>query len=704
MNGKQYRSHRATWRLKVALFTVIAAAALPGIGGDVETLIKNIQSEDAEVRIESADKAAEAGVDALVPLAGLLDHHDQFVVKDVQHAMMNIVHHAGRPGAEGGAEKAEQALIKIIEVGGSTPARIEALELLHFVGTEDAVEAVAACLEKEELFEAALRCLEEIPDDDAGEALIDALQDADAARQIRLLQSLGHRGSSEDFEELTEDLNTVLPAARIAALDALSRMGVSLEGKYALPLGALFSEKELRQLPDIMLRIADVEAKAGNKTEALHMYQSLLDGAVLEHVVCGALIGISKLNDPDTLGLFGEKMADPSAAVRAIASDVIIQWKGSDVDGMLKKRYSEAQGEEQAALLRALSKRAVSGVDGILREAVKSDNLSTRVTALEILGDSAGTDLEAAYLENSRADDARVAKAARDGYLKMADRVLAEGKTDHALKMLHQALEFVDDGDVLRRALTAIGGVGSESSVPLVKDLIDRGIVPHDAANAYLTLGEAFAKGGDAQRQNDMIMEMIDHPNAGPAKNIALDQFKALGNDSSIFTKRQGFVNKWHLVGPFPNANGEAFGKAYFPEEKVDLAAGGEFNGEKFEWKAMSTEAIPARISMSEYFEKNQFVTSYAYAELNAPEAMEVQFLMGTNDGCEFWVNGEKLFEVNMPRGCEVDGDKIPAKLKAGKNEVLLKVLQEGGGWEYCVRLADKDGNPIDLTQVKLLD
>ncbi|MCA9440037.1 MAG: hypothetical protein KC964_04460, partial [Candidatus Omnitrophica bacterium] len=205
-------------------------------------------------------------------------------------------------------------------------------------------------------------------------------------------------------------------------------------------------------------------------------------------------------------------------------------------------------------------------------------------------------------------------------------------------------------------------------------------------------------------KQVAMIMDIIEHPNVGEVKNVALDQFKALGNDSSIFTKRQGFINEWHLIGPFPNQNGEAFHKAYFPEEKVDLKSGGEFNGQKMEWKDVTTEAIPARISMSEYFDQNQFVTAYAYTELNAPKEMEVQLMFGTNDGCEFWVNGERVFEVNMPRGAEVDGDKVPVTLKKGKNTLLLKVLQEGGGWEFVVRIADKDGNPIDLNEVKLLD
>ncbi|MCA9438961.1 MAG: hypothetical protein KC978_24465, partial [Candidatus Omnitrophica bacterium] len=362
------------------------------------------------------------------------------------------------------------------------------------------------------------------------------------------------------------------------------------------------------------------------------------DGAVLEHVVCGAMIGIAQLNDPETIGMFGKKMADPSPAIREIAAQTIINWKGGDVDSMLKKRYEEATGTEQAALLRVLAQREVPGVDKILRNAINSENEATKITALGLLGDSPDADLENVFLENARNEDPSVAKAAREGYLKLADRVLAKGHAKHALGMYLQALEFIYDDETLRKALTGIAGLGDPTSVDKVKDLIDRGIVPQDAARTYLSLAEAYAKAGDKDKQVAMIMDIIDHPNVGEVKNVALDQFKALGNDSSIFTKRQGFINEWHLIGPFPNQNGEAFHKAYFPEGKVDLKSGGEFNGQKMEWKDVTTEAIPARISMSEYFDQNQFVTAYAYTELNAPKEMEVQLMFGTNDGCEFWV------------------------------------------------------------------
>ena len=95
MNRIQNKSNRGRKAIILSALALSFAFVSMAPAGDVETLIETIQSATSEIRVDAADKAAEVGVDALLPLAALMDHENQFVVKDVQHAMMNIVHHAG---------------------------------------------------------------------------------------------------------------------------------------------------------------------------------------------------------------------------------------------------------------------------------------------------------------------------------------------------------------------------------------------------------------------------------------------------------------------------------------------------------------------------------------------------------------------------------------------------------------------------------
>jgi HEAT repeat protein len=449
--------------------------------------------------------------------------------------------------------------------------------------------------------------------------------------------------------------------------------------------------------------VADLLLEKGDKENAATYYQGILDGAVGDYIACGALIGLGKIGDPSSLPVFGEKLSDESPSVRGVASKIVTEWPGSDVDELLAKRFKDAGGDEQAALLKVLVQRNAKGVDDLLVKSLSSDNPVVRITSVQILGERGGKDLEGAFLEASGDADLGVAKAAKMSYLSLADRVLADGDADRALEMYHEALSFTSDADAIRKALSGVAGLGKAESVEKVRALLEQPPLAVDAARAYLQLGKALGDSGNVDRRKEMVLEVIHHPNSGEVRNAALRDLKDLGEDTSVFAKRQGFITSWWVIGTFPNEKNEAFGKAFFPEKEVDLERGGEFEGEKLAWKKAETHEIPAKISLSQYFTENQFVTSYAYAEINAPEDMPILFLAGTNDGCEFWVNGEKLFETDDERGCEVDGDRLETTLKKGKNQVLLKVLQAGGGWEFCVRLARPDGTPIDLTQVKIL-
>ena len=42
-----------------------------------------------------------------------------------------------------------------------------------------------------------------------------------------------------------------------------------------------------------------------------------------------------------------------------------------------------------------------------------------------------------------------------------------------------------------------------------------------------------------------------------------------------------------------------------------------------------------------------------------------------------------------------VDQDTVKAKLRKGKNAILLKVLQGGSRWAFCLRVTDTDGKRL---------
>ena len=74
----------------------------------------------------------------------------------------------------------------------------------------------------------------------------------------------------------------------------------------------------------------------------------------------------------------------------------------------------------------------------------------------------------------------------------------------------------------------------------------------------------------------------------------------------------------------------------------------------------------------------------------------------GSNDGLVVFLNGQKVYEKNVPRSLATDEDTIKLNLKAGENALLLKVSQGGGDWQAHARICGADGNAVPGISYKL--
>ena len=54
-------------------------------------------------------------------------------------------------------------------------------------------------------------------------------------------------------------------------------------------------------------------------------------------------------------------------------------------------------------------------------------------------------------------------------------------------------------------------------------------------------------------------------------------------------------------------------------------------------------------------------------------------------------------YEVN--RGLTVDQDNVNTRLVSGKNTILVKCLNGGSQWGFCLRITDRQGAPLPLPE-----
>jgi hypothetical protein len=143
-------------------------------------------------------------------------------------------------------------------------------------------------------------------------------------------------------------------------------------------------------------------------------------------------------------------------------------------------------------------------------------------------------------------------------------------------------------------------------------------------------------------------------------------------------------LGKWSYAGPFPNTNGQGFTTVYPPEKEIDLTKKylGK-NGEEASWR--EGKFIDGQVNNLALFrgENNVDAVVYLHREIECNRAMELPISLGSDDSLTVWLNGQKLIAENVARACAADQNRAVLKLKAGKNNLLLKIGQGGGEWAF---------------------
>ena len=177
------------------------------------------------------------------------------------------------------------------------------------------------------------------------------------------------------------------------------------------------------------------------------------------------------------------------------------------------------------------------------------------------------------------------------------------------------------------------------------------------------------------------------------------------------------FIKDWLLCGPFPNCENcpptdYKHGKhclGFYTDYLESI--GGEKNAvphagmvvylkdKKIEREWFSYRSESEKIPLNGLFTPNDLVVAYAFCRINTPQELKTILSVGSNDGIQVFLNGEKIHE-NHPRNgrwLQLDNDYIPVELKAGQNNLLLKVDEGAGDFGFAARFLDYDSTITDI-------
>ncbi|MBW4027461.1 MAG: hypothetical protein HIU93_08670 [Acidobacteria bacterium] len=196
-------------------------------------------------------------------------------------------------------------------------------------------------------------------------------------------------------------------------------------------------------------------------------------------------------------------------------------------------------------------------------------------------------------------------------------------------------------------------------------------------------------------------------------------------------SEEQGTVRKWEMIGPFPNTDNNGFNQVFPPEKEFDPHKKYEgLNAQIVGWKQydgnephlalenwdiwMSTSG--GRDSDAAYVTQfnpelltngDKWVVSYAHTYLYSPKEQHAQFIVAADNWARIWLNNKPVYgQLRTPFWYELNdhwADKVPVELKAGWNDVLVKVGKgrgvSSGFYGFSFRVADDNGNTLrDVT------
>ena len=192
------------------------------------------------------------------------------------------------------------------------------------------------------------------------------------------------------------------------------------------------------------------------------------------------------------------------------------------------------------------------------------------------------------------------------------------------------------------------------------------------------------------------------------SQRIFLKSFYGLpmipGLGSAVAGGDYRFLREWMVIGPFPlEMNMEAtsdaerdmlppgFVREYPPEREVVLGARYEGTAGQVRWRKAEAD-MSGRVDLRENINPSENMVAYGYAVVHAPGETETEIGFGSNDGARIWLNGQLIYSKHAGRTEVPNAEKIPVKLRAGGNALLVKVENWGRNWAFYLSFRDPQG------------
>jgi len=162
-------------------------------------------------------------------------------------------------------------------------------------------------------------------------------------------------------------------------------------------------------------------------------------------------------------------------------------------------------------------------------------------------------------------------------------------------------------------------------------------------------------------------------------------------------------ATSFRVLGPFPNDKPEHRVHDFGPEKSpgtIDTAAryAGK-DGKTVGWELASAQPGATGIPeidllklAAESKKPSDHVIYYFACTIESSADQPATLAIGSDDGIQVWLNGQKVHDHNVTRALTPGEDKLKVQLKSGRNLLLLKLDQGAGPAGLAVSLEARAG------------
>jgi len=658
----------------------------------IESIIKDIVSEDQKVRMKAFERLRELGMDGVKQLVEMMPKLGEGKDGGVRFAVHGLAMTFTAKGMEKERKELSMTLCNLLKTDLPNWVKRFLIEQLQIVGGDEAVETLSTFLSDEELAESSRQALCANPSETALSALRDWLPKAKGNIRIGIINALGERRDGKAVKLLLNEALSKDADVRCAALQALGKIGdpIAID---AILLGLKDANgRVVRSAFSALLMLYEHLLASGRKKEALRAGIEALKSAKDSRQRRALLLHITKIADIGAIGAIATCLNDKDPFVRSLAMECLSGMEGEEASAELAKLMETADDVTRSRLVLILGKRKDKVAMKVLNEALQDKSDAVKVASMQALG-KLGEASEELLLKAATSGVDEIHETALKAYIALANKKLEKGDREGAVKMFVIAARTSRTVELVREALSGLAKAPSEEAIRIIEELLEEPRLKEDATRAYFAVAVSLADAGKRDEALQMLFRLAAMSTPRTLSEAVFSKLRQLNPEVDVSSAR-GFVTSWWLIGPFKGTDIDA---VLPPEKEVNLEAPVKFDGVELRWFKHHTKDIDGFVNLYELLKPNENVSAFMYAEIEVEKDMDALFKLGSDDSLKCWLNGKLVHRYAGTRA--VDQEVVKVRLQAGLNRILLKVVNFGGGWWATLRITDIDGRPIKFKQ-----